>query len=221
MTGEPSARPARVVLVDAPWAYRSKHLTRQRNKMGIGVAGRYTYGVMDEAALCALGPLIRAVCADDAYLFSWATRPNLDRAIRVLEAWGFEYVTAPMTWVKTYPSGALFRGPGRYTFSNPEDVLLGRLRGTKCWHPKTGYRPEAVIQAPHPRANGKIIHSRKPEQVQDALDRWLRPSAGDAAFLELFATREREGWTCLGYDVTGNCITEDLARLAATMATSG
>jgi N6-adenosine-specific RNA methylase IME4 len=171
---------------------------------------------MNEQALVELGPLIRAVCTPDAYVFSWATRPNLDVAIRVLDGWGLKFITMPMTWVKLYRDGSLFKGPGRYTFSNAEDLLLGRYPKSKCWHPNTGWRPESVVQTVHPQCeNKKIIHSRKPEEVQDALDRWLRPYAGDSTFLEIFATRPRDGWTCFGYDVTKRDIREDLKDMAA------
>ena len=209
-------KPARVVVIDCPWQYNNRYDTRSKSKFGIGVAARYSRGVMTEEELIALGPAIRAVCTPDAYLFSWSTRPTLDQSMRVLKAWGFKFVTMPITWVKLYKDGTLFKGPGRYTFSNPEDLLLGRFKGSECWHPNTGWKPESVIQTVHPRCEkGKIIHSRKPEEVQDALDRWLRPYAGDATFLELFATRPKDEWTCYGYDVTGRDIREDLEGMAA------
>lgn len=219
-------KPAAVVVIDDPTPYRNRHLQRKDNpgkksKFGIGVAGRYSLGVMTEKAMTALGPLIQEVCCADAYVFSWATRPNLDMALRILQGRGLEYKTAPFTWVKTYPNEGLFKGPGRYTFSNPEDVLLGRWPESTCWHPNTGYKPASVIMAPHPRQAGKIIQSRKPEEVQDEIDRWLRPYAGEFTFLELFATRPREGWVCLGYDVTGRTIEEDLKDMAMQIELEG
>lgn len=110
---------------------------------------------------------------------------------------------------------ALFKGPGRYSPSNVELVLFG-VRG-RPWHPKEGWKPRQVILEPQPRKMGKIIHSRKPEVFQDEIDRWLRPHAGEAPFLELFATRHRPDnppWNCLGHALSGLDIRDELVCLA-------
>lgn len=215
-------KPARVVLIDDPTPYRNRHAERRdgaKSRFGYGVAARYSLGVMTEADLISLGPLIRAICAPDAYVFAWATRPNLDMALRIMAGRGLEYKTGPFTWVKTTPKGRLFKGPGRYNFSNPEDVLLGRWPGSRLWHPKTGWKPPSVFEEPHPRdpLTRRIIHSRKPRAFHDAIHQWLSPYIGDHAFVELFATRETPGWVCLGHDVTGRDIREDLGAYAAQM----
>ena len=49
------------------------------------------------------------------------------------------------------------------------------------------------------------MHSRKPARVHQDIARWA------GAGVELFATQPTEGWRCLGYDVTGRDIREDLA----------
>lgn len=110
---------------------------------------------------------------------------------------------------------SLFRGGGRYSPSNIELLLLG-VKG-RPWHPNTGWKPRQVIIAPHPRKplTGKIWHSRKPEIFQDEIDRWLFPHLDGAQRLELFATRQRPGWTCLGHALTGTDIREDLRGLAS------
>lgn len=214
-----AVRPARVIVIDDPTPYRNRHSERKdggRTRFGIGVADRYSRGVMTEKDLVALGPLIRAIAAPDAYIFCWATRPNMDMAIRVLRGRGLRYVTIPFTWEKLYPGGGTFKGTGRYNFSNPEDVILARYPGTRCWHSSRGWKPHAVFRTLHPRYES-LPHSRKPEEIQDAIDRWLDPHLGDHDKVELFATRQRPGWTCLGYDVTGRDIREDLEILARSV----
>ena len=219
---------ASVIVADPPWHYNDRKATRRDNpnkspKFGIGVKRRYSAGTMSIPALCALP--VAAIAHPDAYLFQWATCPRLPAAQEVMAAWGFPYVTVHSCWVKVYPNkweaitnaddipAAIFRGPGRYSPSNIELLLLGK-RG-KCWHPAEGWKPRQVILEPHPRdpLTGKIRHSRKPEVFQDEIDRWLRPHA-EGEFLELFATRERPNWTCLGHALTGTDIRDDLQGLA-------
>lgn len=311
--------PARVVTIDDPSPYRNRHAVRQdgtQSRFGIGVAARYGMGVMTEEDLCALGPYIRAVSMPEAYVFPWATRPNKDLALRVLDARGLHFTTEPFSWVKLYPNGKHFCGAGAYTFSNQEDVcsgywqdpnapcdddvidvVLGLWPKSKLWHSNKGWRPNSVIEAVHPRypdspddpfwddpagflfsnvpqppavhprypdsvsdpewdrlypdvvtppaggcgekcrcrkclagkkvpcrcracVAGKIAHSRKPEEFQDRLDRWLDPYIGDFTKIELFATRQRPGWLCLGHELSGRDIRDELRELAEAMGTA-
>lgn len=205
---------ARVLVADPPWQYNNRHDTRGKSRFGIGVAARYSRGCMTIANLCAMGPLVQSVCAPDCLAFLWTTPPTMPDAIRLLEAWNFRYVTIGFYWTKTYhQNGKPFFGPGRYTPSNIEPVLLG-ARG-KCWHPNTGSKPLQEIREPHPRLDGKIHHSRKPETLQDRIESWLWPYLGGYGMMELFATRLRVGWDCYGWDVTGRDLREDLADHAA------
>lgn len=146
---------------------------------------------------------VREVVDQDAYLFLWATWPTMPDALRVIEAWGFRYVTVAMIWCKrNLRAGTWFRGPGRYVPANSEPLLMG-VRG-KPITPATGWKPCQILDEPHPRRDGKIIHSRKPASVHESIERWA------GAGIELFATTPTPGWTCLGYDVTHRDIRDDL-----------
>lgn len=212
----------RLWLPDPPWAYSDRKLTRKDNpgkkaKFGIGVQRRYGAGTMSNAELASLGPLIQELSTDDAYCLMWATKPLLPSALWVMEQWGFRYVGTPLTWVKTTKNGKLFAGPGAYTLSNIEDVILGRRFGAKrLWHSneKGCYKPHSVQMVPHPRGeDGKIIHSRKPKIFHEIIEKWLFPYLGEFQATELFATQQREGWTCLGHALTGTLIHEDLEAM--------
>lgn len=212
-------RRARVLLADPPWEYNDRREYRldnpeQQAKFGVGAAGRYEMGCMSTEELCDMGPLVRDVVTLDCYLLLWATCPRLPDCLRVGESWGFEYKTKIFSWVKTTPAGKLVHNPGRYSHSNTEDVLLFRRRGSTCWHPRTGYRPHQVVMAPRPTADGKPIHSAKPEEIQDRLGGWLNEHLEGHSKIELFARRRRAGWLCLGGDISGQDIRHDLAVLA-------
>ena len=61
---------------------------------------------------------IKDICADNCLLFMWSTSPHLEQAIRLGEAWGFEYKTIGFVWDK------MNHNPGQYTLSNCEVCLI-------------------------------------------------------------------------------------------------
>lgn len=208
----------RIILADPPWEFNNRYETRKDNprkksRFGIGVAQRYSHGVMSARDLKALP--VADIAADDAYLFMWTTWTHMQEALDVIDSWDFDYITCAFVWVKTNPiKGGPFMGPGRYTFSNTEPCLLARRkRSGKLWHPNTGWKPSQVVTEPHPRdEDSKIIHSRKPACIHEHLERWLVPHAGQPP-VELFATQERNGWITLGGAIDGRDIRESLASL--------
>lgn len=207
--------PPRVIVSDDPHFYNDRRATRRDNptkkpKYGIGAHRRYSKGTMKPKDLEELGAMVPR--AEDAYLFQWATAPRLDAVIRKMQIWGFRFVNVAGVWVKkNLKKDSQFVGTGRYVPGNVELVLFGINGKAKPWTSIYGKKPRQVVYLPQPRdEHGKIIHSKKPEEFQDMWEAWLRPQAGDAPFMELFATRQRPGWVCLGYDVTGRDIRADL-----------
>lgn len=96
-----------------------------------------------------------------------------------------------------------YRGPGSYTMQGVEDVFLGVnvedvWLGVKGggWSDGRAFRdaPEIIFEPVRE-------HSRKPERVQDRIER-LWPSAGPR--LELFARRRRPNWDAWGHEAP-NC----------------
>lgn len=59
-------------------------------------------------------------------------------------------------------------------------------------------------------------HSKKPEHLQDSLE-LMFPKTGDEEtdpqYLELFARRERKGWLCLGNEINGQDIRDEMRKL--------
>lgn len=177
-----------VILADPPWAYNSRS-THNKTRFGGGVNGHYP--VMPTADICAL-PVGRDFAAPDCALFLWATGPHLASGIEVVKAWGFEFKTIAFVWVKMTKDGTAPKfGPGYYTASNVEPVLLG-VRGRM----KPVFNDVAqVVLAPHPRGeDGKIIHSRKPVEVHERIERLF----GDVPRVEIFAREARPGWEVVG-----------------------
>lgn len=157
---------------------------------------------------------VQAVAADDCVLFLWLCQPLLLETLRMAEAWGFSYKTKAFSWCKTYGAGrGFFVGMGYWTRANTEDVLLF-TRGNPRRASKSVYQLLATLEA-DPYTVPAVLapmtrHSEKPEAVQDRIETLV-----DGPYLELFARRQRIGWTCLGNEIDGLDIRDSLARLAA------
>ncbi len=172
---------ADVILGDPPWKFKAWSAT------GNGRSAEQHYPVMDTDALCKMIP----PAADNAALFLWATWPHMPDALRLVEAWGFEYKTVAWVWVKTNASSfGLKMGMGYYTRANTEPCLLA-VRGRM---PVNAHDVLAVIMSPVQE------HSRKPDEQYEKIER-LYP---DRNYLEMFARRTRPGWKAFGNEVEGS-----------------
>lgn len=127
-----------------------------------------------------------------AICFLWATFPNIGEAVKVMEAWGFQYKTAAFVWVKTYPkSGKPFWGMGAYTRANAEVCLLGISKGFKAKEQIKSHAVHQIVEAPVGR------HSEKPDEVRRRIVELL----GDVPRIELFARERVDGWDAWGNEV--------------------
>jgi N6-adenosine-specific RNA methylase IME4 len=121
-------------------------------------------------------------------LFLWATFPNLQEALNVINAWGFQYKTLGFSWIKTNTgNGKPFFGIGYYTKSNCEVCLIG-VKGKPI---KASNYVSSVLIAPRER------HSKKPDIVRDK----IVELCGDVPRIELFARETVLGWDSWGNEV--------------------
>jgi N6-adenosine-specific RNA methylase IME4 len=136
------------------------------------------YGVMTNKQIQDLN----VPSADNAILFLWATGPKLREALKVISEWGFEYKTSAV-WIKDkIGTGYYFRGQ--------HELLLVAEKGDMPV-PQEKDRPSSVIQSP------RLNHSEKPKVVYSIIET-LYPNR---SYLELFARKEREGWTSWGNEL--------------------
>ena len=122
------------------------------------------------------------LAAEDCLLWLWTTSPKLREAMRLIEAWGFEYKTS-LVWVKDKI------GMGYYARQQHELLLVAKRGNPPAPAPED--RPPSVISAP------RTAHSAKPEEVYSILER-LYP---EVAKVELFARSRRPGWAAWGNQV--------------------
>ena len=181
---------AGVILIDPPWAY-------QNMRESVNGAASSHYVTMTDEDILDL-PLA-SLASDDCVLACWATWPRLDLALACIGNWGWRYVTA-IPWVKYVPCAkekpAIRRGVGFWSMAASE-VLLLAARGAPKRQGDRSDTPiglltgdDRVFWAPRSK------HSRKPNEVHDWLER-----RHVGPYLELFARRPRDGWTCWGGDL--------------------
>lgn len=206
-----------IIVADPPWFYNDQRKVRKRDgkpSQGIGACHHYKQMTTDEIAAM---PVVK-LAAKRCHLYLWATCPLLPDALRVMNAWKFKFCTVAFVWIKmnkgawadaqtrvnqlnmfdtpdeqvmAFMNHLAWFGPGFYTGSNVELILLGR-RGKPFAHAE-GHKPSQLIFAPHGER-----HSQKPEAVQDRIE-WMYPNAMPR--LELFGRRSRQGWTVFGNEV--------------------
>lgn len=182
------------IIVDLPWP----HDQYSERKHG---ASRSAMEHMSIEAMIALN--VKQYAAKDCLLGMWGVWPFMDEATDVMRAWGFQQVSA-CPWVKTYPkSGEALCGIGHWFQSSSEFFKLCRIR-----------RPKRLLEAPKVRglivgtelqfyAPVGSIHSKKPIELHEYFEKTV-----GGRLLELFARRERPGWTTCGYE-TGWSIKPD------------
>ena len=126
---------------------------------------------------------VTSIADDDCILFMWTTGPQMENAIKLGTAWGFEYKTVAFVWDK------MVHNPGRYTLSQTEFVLAFK-RG-KFPTPR-GARNIRQLLSVH-----RGEHSVKPYQVIEGITKMF-PQQNK---IELFARNNYEGWDNWGLEI--------------------
>jgi N6-adenosine-specific RNA methylase IME4 len=136
----------------------------------------------------ALGRFVSKLAAKDCVLLMWAVMPQLPGVLEVINAWGFTHKTVGFSWVKQNKNGnGLFWGTGYWTRANVELCLLA-TKGSPC---RLNTDVHQVLMAPI------VEHSRKPDEVRERIERLV-----GGPYLELYARRERPGWTTWGDEIS-------------------
>lgn len=178
-----------IIYADPPWEY--KQSGSKTNSRGMA---KQHYQTMTTDDICALP--VPELKTDTSVCLMWATFPNIDQALKVMSAWGFEYKTTAFVWVKkNKKTDSYFWGMGAYTRANAEVCLLGISKNSKAQQLVKSHAVHQIIDAPIER------HSKKPDIVRSKIVELF----GDVSKVELFAREKSEGW-----DVWGNEVTPDI-----------
>lgn len=159
-----------IIYADPPWRYTEAVENRQIENH---------YPTMDIKEICDL----KVPAADNSILFLWGTASKLLDALKVIEAWGFEYKTGA-TWDKKRT------GMGYYFRGQHEHLLVGRKGNPGI--PASGDRLPSVIESI------RTEHSSKPDIVYEMIEK-MYPGR---KYLELFARKKfNDRWAVWGNEI--------------------
>lgn len=195
-----------IIVADPPYSF-SDQLKMSSTKRGASS----NYSTMSAGSLLELP--IKNIVSDNALLALWCPSSLLPLGLQLMTNYKFD-LKQTWIWVKTKKevgstndlSSALSFGLGRIGRNVHELVLIG-TRGS-IYDEVKNKSQRTVFFAPNEK------HSKKPEKFQDMLDTIF--SNPELKRLEIFARRQRNGWTCIGNECPSTLdedITTSIKRL--------
>lgn len=169
--------PFQIVYADPCWGQDAWSDVTGQEK---GAVNHYPTASVEE--ICSHAPPV----ADDALLFLWATANNLVlRALPVMSAWGFEYVTQ-FAW------GKVNRGTGRWVIDYHEILIIAK-RGNFPG-PPPGTQPGSLYS----EVKGK--HSQKPDYFRQQIVDCYSPGLDASQRLEMYAREKSPDFEVWGLE---------------------
>lgn len=174
----PNEEGFKTILADPPWRFanRTGKVAPEHRRLD-------RYSTMELEDIRALP--VKEVASPNSHLYLWVPNALLPEGLRVMEAWGFRYVSN-IIWAKRRKDGGPDgRGVGFY-FRNVTEILLFGVRGSM----RTLQPARSQVNMIETR---KREHSRKPDEQYALIE-----ACSPGPYLELFARHPRPGWTGWG-----------------------
>jgi N6-adenosine-specific RNA methylase IME4 len=112
-----------LILIDPPWWYQNPTKNKARQ-----MKADQKYPTMTFEELVKFGEHIKRIADKDCVLLMWVTATKMSEGCKLIEEWGFEYVTVFKNWQKTNARGTgrpTQRGGGTYSLIASEYLFLG------------------------------------------------------------------------------------------------
>jgi len=172
----------KTIYADPPWMERG----------GIKKSASKHYRLMTTASIAAIR--VKEMMDSNAHLYLWTTNNFLRDALTVMEAWGFRYVTM-ITWAKTrFGIGQYFRGQTEHCLFGVRGRLPYKIIDGKRCQGRTLLNTDKTFERTR-------RHSEKPESMRRMIEVVSWPP-----YLELFARKAVNGWTCKGLEADGTTL---------------
>ncbi|WOE75263.1 MT-A70 family methyltransferase [Alterisphingorhabdus coralli] len=171
--------PFGTILADPPWQFQNRtgKVAPEHKRLN-----RYSTMSLDD--ICELP--VADIAADPSHLYLWVPNALMPEGLKVMEAWGFRYVSN-IIWEKIRKDGGPDgRGVGFY-FRNVTEILLFGVRGKNARTLAPGRRQVNIIRS------RKREHSRKPDEQYKIIE-----ECSWGPRIELFSRGTRPGWTVWG-----------------------
>jgi site-specific DNA-methyltransferase (adenine-specific) len=139
---------------------------------------------------------VKEITDSDCALFMWTTDAHIPNALKLGEAWGFNYKTVAFIWRKLTNKGNQISTLGAWTMKNCE-LCLFFTKGRMLKYKKSNNIRQLI-------GAERTYHSKKP----DIFAKEIESLFGDLPRLEMFARDKKEGW-----DVWGNEVESDINLL--------
>ena len=168
----------KTILADPPWRFQNRtgKVAPEHRRLD-----RYSTLSIDE--ICGID--VSSIAAKNAHLYLWVPNALLPEGLRVMESWGFRYVSN-VVWAKRRKDGGPDgRGVGFY-FRNVTELLLFGVRGSM----RTLAPARSQVNMIETR---KREHSRKPDEQYNLIE-----MCSPGPYLEMFARYSQDGWTVWG-----------------------
>jgi len=180
-------RKYQIIYIDPPWKMGNK----SKNRVLVP-----KYNVLQDKDIFQLS--INNIADKNCALFLWSINSKLPQSIAIIEKWGFRYVGIAFCWVKTSKktNKPNCRMSGNYTLQGIEICLLG-IKGKMKTKDRT---VRQVLLSP------REYHSKKPNIIREKIIKLF----GNLPRIELFARAKFLGWDCLGYEINGKDIRQEL-----------
>lgn len=175
-----------IIYADPPWSYYND-TTAKPDCTTIKGMRRPPYKVMGSAEI--IGLPIKKITAENCILFIWTTDYHLEKCLKVIKSWGFQYKTIGFAWNKK----VCFMGA--YTMKSGIELCLLATKGKDIHKLVRSHKIRALIESKREE------HSKKPNEVRKRIVELM----GDLPRIELFAREKTKGW-----DVWGNEIESDI-----------
>jgi len=183
LVGEPPPLPYidggfSTILADPPWRFanRTGKVAPEHRRLD-------RYSTLDLDSICEVD--VASVAAKNAHLYLWVPNAMLPDGLRVMESWGFRYISNIIWAKRRIDGGPDGRGVGFY-FRNVTEIILFGVRGSMRTLPPARSQVNII-------ESRKREHSRKPDEQYELIE-----SCSPGPFLELFARHPRQGWTAWG-----------------------
>ena len=170
------------VLADPPWRFQNRtgKVAPEHRRLD-----RYSTMTIDD--ICNMP--VNACTAENAHLYLWVPNALLPDGLRVLNAWGFRYVSN-VVWAKRRKDGGPDgRGVGFY-FRNVTELILFGVKGSMRTLPPARSQVNMI-------ETRKREHSRKPDEQYQLIEQ-----CSPGPYLELFARYAQPGWTAWGNEAS-------------------
>lgn len=179
----------KIIYADPPWSYYNDSDSTPNHTTRVGVR-KPPYSVLSSETIKKLP--VERIAHKESILFLWTTDYHLQKAIEVMNSWGFEYKTVGFAWQKLTKGGLPVCFTGAFTLkSGIELCLIGTTRG---------FRPRVMIKNKKVKAliqSEREEHSKKPDIVRKR----IVELCGNVSRIELFARKKSKGWDVWGDQV--------------------